>query len=209
MNRRELIRAVAAQTAQDAKLVESVISGATDVITAVVAKGEAVTVQGFAKFAKVERAARMGRNPRTGEQIRIKASKRVRVSPMKAFKDTVMSPGQAPRLERGVWPTSPDLLAKQAAARKEAAATARPATRTATGTGRPAPKRTTAKKTTAKKTTAKRAPAKRAPAKKTATRPAAKKTTAKRAPAKKTTAKKTTARRAPAKRTAAKKTARR
>jgi DNA-binding protein HU-beta len=195
MNRRELIRAVAAQTAQDVKLVESVISGATDVITAVVAKGEAVTVQGFAKFAKVERAARMGRNPRTGEQIRIKASKRVRVSPMKAFKDTVMAPGQAPRLERGVWPTSPDLLAKQAAARKEAAAASRPAARAAAG-------RTAAKKTTAKKATAKRAPAKRA----TAGRPAARKTTAKKAPAKRTTAKRATAKRATAKRATAKRT---
>jgi DNA-binding protein HU-beta len=194
MNRRELIRAVAAQTAQDAKLVESVISGATDVITAVVAKGEAVTVQGFAKFAKVERAARMGRNPRTGEQIRIKASKRVRVSPMKAFKDMVMSPTQAPRLERGVWPTSPDLLAKQATARKEAAST-RPAGRAASTATRSTAGRPVAKKAAAKKTTAKRAPAKKT----ATTRPAAKKAAAK----------KTTAKRAPAKRAPAKKTARR
>jgi DNA-binding protein HU-beta len=198
MNRRELIRAVAAQTAQDAKLVESVISGATDVITAVVAKGEAVTVQGFAKFAKVERAARMGRNPRTGEQIRIKASKRVRVSPMKAFKDMVMSPAQAPRLDRGVWPTSPDLLAKQASARKEAAATARPSARATAAAGRTTTKKAAARPA-AKKTTAKKAPAKRTTAKKAPTRPAARKTTAKKAPAKRTTAK----------RTAAKKTARR
>ena len=190
MNRRELIRAVAARTAQDVKVVESVIAGATDVITAVVAKGEAVTVQGFAKFAKVERAARMGRNPRTGEQIRIKASKRVRVSPMKAFKDMVMSPGQAPRLDRGVWPTNPDLLSKQATARKEAA---RPAARATAGTATATGTRTAAKKTTATKATAKRTPAKRA----TATRPAAKKTAAK-----KTTAKKTAAKRTPAKRTA-------
>src|SRR5579862_3904825 len=149
MNRGQLIKAVAAHTRQEPKAVESLLTGMTDVITAVVSKGEAVTIQGFAKFAKVERAARMGRNPRTGEQIRIKASKRVRVSPMKAFKDTVMAPGQAPRLERGVWPTSPDLLAKQAAARKEAAAASRPAARAAAG-------RTAAKKTTAKKATAKR-----------------------------------------------------
>lgn len=209
MNRRELIRAVAAHTGQDVKLVESVIAGATDVITAVVAKGEPVTVQGFAKFAKVERAARMGRNPRTGEQIRIKASKRVRVSPMKAFKDTVMAPGQAPKLERGVWPTSPDLLAKQAAVRKEAARPAAAATTRATAT------RATGTRTTAKKTTAKKATAKRTAAKKTATRPAARKTTAKKAAPRKTTARKTTARKttaarkAPAKRTAAKKTARR
>ncbi len=209
MNRRELIRAVAARTAQDVKLVESVIAGATDVITAVVAKGEAVTVQGFAKFAKVERAARMGRNPRTGEQIRIKASKRVRVSPMKAFKDTVMAPGQAPRLERGVWPTSPELLTKQAAARKEAAA-ARSASRTSSGTATKAPAKRAAAKATTKKAPAKKATARKASA---TTRPAKKATatrsTAKRAPAKRTAATRSTAKKAPAKRTAAKKTARR
>lgn len=201
MNRRELIRAVAAHTAQDVKHVESVISGVTDVITAVVAKGEPVTIQGFAKFAKVERAARMGRNPRTGEQIRIKASKRVRVSPMKAFKDTVMSPGQAPRLGRGVWPTSPELLSDQAAERREAtrprAAAASTTTAKATGAKKATRKKAAPARATAKKTTARKA---------TATRPAAKKTAAKKTTAKKTAAKKTTATRTTAKRTAAKKT---
>lgn len=209
MNRRELIRAVAAQTSQDVRHVESVVSGLTDVITAVVAKGEPVTIQGFAKFAKVERAARMGRNPRTGEQIRIKASKRVRVSPMKAFKDTVMSPGQAPRLARGVWPTDPELLSEQAATRREASrpAPARTAS-SATGTRKTTAKKTTAKKATAKKTTAKKATAKRAPTK----RGPAKKTTTKRAPAKKTTARKaatrSTAKRAVGRATPAKKAVR-
>ncbi len=191
MNRRELIRAVAAHTADDVKHVESVLSGVTDVITAVVAKGEAVTIQGFAKFAKVERAARMGRNPRTGEAIRIKASKRVRVSPMKAFKDTVMSPSQAPRLANGVYPTSPELLTKQASERRAASAAKAAPVRKAAG----------------KKATTKRAPAKKTTKKtRAATRPAAKRTTAKRAPAKRTTAKRTMAKRAPAKRTTAKRT---
>ena len=219
MNRRELIRAVAAYTAQDVKHVESVLSGVTDVITAVVSKGEPVTIQGFAKFAKVERAARMGRNPRTGEQIRIKASKRVRVSPMKAFKDTVMSPTSAPKLQRGVWPTSPDLLASQAAERREAsrprAAGATTSTAKATGAKRTATKKAAATRATTRKTTAKRATAKRPAAKKaTAKRPAAKKATAKRPVAKKTTAKKTaakktTAKRATATRATAKRTTRR
>jgi DNA-binding protein HU-beta len=208
MNRRELIRAVAAHTAEDAKQVESVLSGVTDVITAVVAKGEAVTIQGFAKFAKVERAARMGRNPRTGEAIRIKASKRVRVSPMKAFKDTVMSPSQAPRLASGVYPTSLELLAKQAAERRAAAAGARTPAATKTAAG---------KKAAGKKAAAKKAPAKRAPAK-TVTRKAVKKVVkkatrgtarpaAKRAVKRTVTAKRTT-KKAPAKR-AVKRTARR
>jgi DNA-binding protein HU-beta len=213
MNRRELIRAVAAHTAEDAKQVESVLSGVTDVITAVVAKGEAVTIQGFAKFAKVERAARMGRNPRTGEAIRIKASKRVRVSPMKAFKDTVMSPSQAPRLASGVYPTSLELLAKQAAERRAAAAGARTPAATKTAAG----KKAAGKKAAGKKAAAKKAPAKRAPAK-TVTRKAVKKVVkkatrgtarpaAKRAVKRTVTAKRTT-KKAPAKR-AVKRTARR
>ncbi len=171
MNRRELIRAVAAKTAQDVKHVESVVSGVTDVITAVVSKGESVTIQGFAKFAKVERAARIGRNPRTGEQIRIKASKRVRVSPMKAFKDTVMSPRKAPRLERGVWPTSQDLLAQQAAERREMS---RPRV---AGVSASATKATVAKKATATRASAAKTVAKKA----TATRASAAKTVAKKA----------------------------
>jgi len=199
MNRGQLIKAVAAHTRQEPKAVESLLTGMTDVITAVVSKGEAVTIQGFAKFAKVERAARMGRNPRTGEQIRIKASKRVRVSPMKAFKDTVMSPTQAPRLARGVWPTSRELLTQQAAERREserAAAGAGRATK-ATGTKKAAKKtagrKATGRKTTARKTTAKKAPARRTTA---ARRPAAKKTTARRTTAaRRPAAKKTTARR--------------
>jgi DNA-binding protein HU-beta len=200
MNRRELIRAVAAHTAEDAKHVESVLSGVTDVITAVVAKGEAVTIQGFAKFAKVERAARMGRNPRTGEAIRIKASKRVRVSPMKAFKDTVMSPTQAPRLAAGVYPTSLELLAKQAAGRRAASSVAKPTT----ATKKSATKKAATKKAATKKAAAKKAPAKRTAAKKTVakktTRGAARPAT-KRAVKRTVTAKRTT-KKAPAKRVA-------
>jgi DNA-binding protein HU-beta len=179
MNRRELIRAVAAHTADDVRHVESVLSGVTDVITAVVAKGEPVTIQGFAKFAKVERAARMGRNPRTGEAIRIKASKRVRVTPMKTFKDTVMAPSHAPRLARGVYPTSPDLLTAQAAERRAAAsgttsATAKKAP--ARKAAAPTPTKTTAKKAATRATTAKttrKAAAASTPAKATAKKAAA------------------------------------
>ena len=179
MNRRELIRAVAAQTAEDVRHVEAIVSGLTDVVTAVVAKGEPVTVQGFAKFAKVERAARMGRNPRTGEQIRIKASKRVRVTPMKAFKDMVMAPSQAPRLSRGVWPTSPELLSAQAAERKDAARS-----------NAQAPARTT----TTRAATAKKATTKRAATTRAATTRTLAVRTAKRGPATRSTAKKTTRR---------------
>ena len=198
MNRRELIRAVAAQTADDVRHVESVLSGVTDVITAVVAKGEPVTIQGFAKFAKVERAARMGRNPRTGEAIRIKASKRVRVTPMKTFKETVMAPSRAPRLARGVYPTSPELLVAQASERRaESSGAVKPAAaKKATATTATAAKKAT---TAAKKATA-TAAKKATTAAKKATTAAKKATTA----AKKATTAKATATKAATARTSSK-----
>jgi DNA-binding protein HU-beta len=104
MNRRDLVKAIAAQTETDPKTVDAVLKGFTDVTTAVVSKGEPVAISGFCKFSKVERAARMGRNPATGEAIKIKASKKARITPLKGFKDAVMTPSQAPKLNKGVWP---------------------------------------------------------------------------------------------------------
>jgi len=107
MNRRELVNAVAVHTGVDKREVDTVLAGFNEVVTAVVAQGEPINISGFAKFAKVERAARMGRNPATGEQIQIKASKKAKITPLKAFKDAVMSPGGAPKLAKGVWPPAP------------------------------------------------------------------------------------------------------
>ncbi len=81
MNRRELVRVVAAHGDLDAKQVDATLRSLTEVVTAVVAKGEPVNISGFAKFAQVERPARAGRNPATGEAIRIKASKKARITP--------------------------------------------------------------------------------------------------------------------------------
>ena len=102
-----------------------------------------------AKFARVDRKARMGRNPATGETIKIKASRKAKITPLKAFKDAALT-----------GKTAASKVAKPAAKK----ATAKKA----------APK-AAAKKATAKKAVAKKAPAKKAPARKTA----AKKTTAK------------------------------
>ena len=74
MNRQGLVVAVSSQTGVERRQVDAVLRGFTDVVTAVVAKGEPVAVSGFAKFVKVDRPARMGRNPQTQEAVRIKAS---------------------------------------------------------------------------------------------------------------------------------------
>ena len=120
MNRRELINAVASHVGAEAKEVDRVLSGFTEVVTSTVARGEQVAISGFAKFARVERAARMGRNPATGEAIHIKASKKARITPLKAFKDAVLGGTGAKR--GGVKKAAPKRTpAKKGPASKKAA----------------------------------------------------------------------------------------
>ena len=76
MNRRELITAIAAHSEAEPKTVDAVLRGFTDVVCATVAKGDPVVLSGFAKFAKIQTKARMGRNPATGAAIKIKAAKK-------------------------------------------------------------------------------------------------------------------------------------
>jgi DNA-binding protein HU-beta len=123
-------------------------------VTAVVAKGEPVSIPGFAKFVKVNRAARMGRNPATGEAIRIKASKKARITPVKAFKDAVLAPAKAPKLVKGAFPT--DEAAVKAAGKSSAAVAAKAPARKVSAKKAPAKKATAARRAPAKKSTARR-----------------------------------------------------
>jgi DNA-binding protein HU-beta len=163
VNRKELVAEIAERAELEKKKADEVLQHVIEIITQKVSKGENVAIPGFVKFARVDRKARMGRNPATGETIKIKASRKARVTPLKAFKDAVLT-GKAPASK----------VVK--AAPKKAAA-------------KPAAKKATAKKATAKKATAKKSPAKKTAAKKTT----AKKAPAKKATARKSTAKKTTA----------------
>ena len=89
MNKTDLIDAVASETeltkADAARAVDAVI----DAVTAALAKGDAVTLVGFGTFQVRKRAARTGRNPKTGETIKIKASKNPAFKAGKALKDAV------------------------------------------------------------------------------------------------------------------------
>ena len=69
--------------AQAEQLVESLFTSIIDEVK----KGETVSIAGFGIFEAKERAARMGRNPKTGEAIQIKASVNPKFRPAKAFKD--------------------------------------------------------------------------------------------------------------------------
>src|SRR3989440_8529328 len=144
MNRRELVNAIAAHTGQNNKDVDAILTGFTDVVTAVAAKGEPVVLSGFAKFVRRDSPARMGRNPATGEAIKIKASKKARITPLKGFKDAVMTPSMAPKLAKGVGGGVAAAPARKTAAKKTTAARSTAARGTAA-------RKTTVKKTAAKK----------------------------------------------------------
>lgn len=89
MNKAELIGEVSdaaeVSKADAGRAVDAVI----DVITKALKKGDTVTLVGFGTFSVRKRAARQGRNPQTGETIKIKASKNPAFKAGKALKDAV------------------------------------------------------------------------------------------------------------------------
>lgn len=89
MNKVELIGAVASKSEFSKKDVEKVINAFTSVVTDTLVDGYKVTITGFGTFEVVERAARTGRNPQTGESIEIGASKSPKFKAGKALKDAV------------------------------------------------------------------------------------------------------------------------
>ena len=89
MNKAELIEAVAKSTKLTKAAAERACNAVLDSVKKGVKKDGNVTLIGFGSFTVKKRKARMGRNPQTGEQIRIKASKTVGFKPGAAFKKMV------------------------------------------------------------------------------------------------------------------------
>lgn len=91
MTKTELIAAIAEATELSKADVKSVLESFESTVIKSCQKGEPVNMTGFAKFARVDRAARMGRNPATGESIKIKAKSVAKITPLKGFKDAVLA----------------------------------------------------------------------------------------------------------------------
>ena len=89
MNKTELINAVADKTQLSKKDAEAAITATVDAITEALTQGEKVQLVGFGSFEVKTRAARVGRNPRTGEECLIPASRVVKFTPGKALKEAV------------------------------------------------------------------------------------------------------------------------
>ena len=89
MNKSQLVDAIAADSglskADSSRAVESLLAAVTKSLK----KGEDVSLTGFGKFSVVKRAARQGVNPRTGERVKIKASKAPKFSPGAGLKQAI------------------------------------------------------------------------------------------------------------------------
>ncbi|MEV0365061.1 HU family DNA-binding protein [Nocardia fusca] len=213
MNKAELIDVLTEKLGTDRRTATAAVEHVVDTIVRAVHKGQSVTITGFGVFEQRKRAARVARNPRTGETVKVKPTSVPAFRPGAQFKAVIAGKQKlaatGPAVKRGVnapvaakKSTAKKTTAKKTTAKK--AATKAPAKTTARKTATKAPAKSTAAKKTATKAAARKTAAKKTPAKATATKKAtAKKTTTaakstakKSATAKQTPAKKTTAKRA-------------
>ena len=89
MNKSELIEVAAKEAAISKAAAEKALSSIIGAVVKAVSKGDTVTLVGFGTFKSAKRAARTGRNPRTGAAIKIKAAKVPKFKPGKALKDAL------------------------------------------------------------------------------------------------------------------------
>jgi DNA-binding protein HU-beta len=89
VNKADLVSSVANSTGESKRTVADVLDATISTIEKQVKKGEKVTLPGFGTFSRRNRAARTARNPRTGEEIQVKASKVPAFKPGAGFKDIV------------------------------------------------------------------------------------------------------------------------
>lgn len=211
MNKAELIDVLTQKLGSDRRQATAAVENVVDTIVRAVHKGDSVTITGFGVFEQRRRAARVARNPRTGETVKVKPTSVPAFRPGAQFKAVVSGaqrlPAEGPAVKRGVGASAAKKVAKKAPAKKatkaaKKAATKAPARKAATkapakkaATKAPAKKAVKATKSPAKKVTkAVKKTAVKASVRKAATNAPAKKAAAKR-PATKAPAKKATARR--------------
>lgn len=123
MNKADLIRELEGRLGSR-KAATVALEGVFDIILRQVAKGGKVSITGFGTFDRAERAARTGRNPRTGASVRIPKSKAPRFRAAQAFKDYTKKPSTLPKsgpVAVRASAAAPAAPAKAAPAKKAAA----------------------------------------------------------------------------------------
>jgi DNA-binding protein HU-beta len=214
MNKAELIDVLTQKLGSDRRHATEAVENVVDTIVRAVHKGESVTITGFGVFEQRRRAARVARNPRTGETVKVKPTSVPAFRPGAQFKAVVSGAqrlsAEGPAVKRGVGAGAAKKAPAKKAPAKKAPAKKAPAKKAAAKkVVRKVVRKAAAKKVVRKvvrkaaakkvvRKVVKKAPARKAPAKKAPAR----KAPARKAPARKAPARKAPARKAPAKRAA-------
>jgi DNA-binding protein HU-beta len=163
MNKAELIDVLTEKLGSDRRQATAAVENVVDTIVRAVHKGDSVTITGFGVFEQRKRAARVARNPRTGETVKVKPTSVPAFRPGAQFKAVVSGsqrlPAEGPAVKRGVVAGAVKKAAVKKAVKKAAV---KAVVKTAPAK---APVKKAAAKAPAKKAATK-APAKKAPAKK-------------------------------------------
>jgi len=181
MNKAELIEVLTTRMNTDRRAATDAVEHLVDAIVRAVQKGESVTITGFGVFERRRRAARVARNPRTGETVKVRPTSVPAFRPGAQFKAIVSGaqklPSDGPAVKRGAGAGTGTVrkaavkkaAVKKAPAKKAAAVKKAPATKAAAVKKAPATKAAAVKKAPAKKVVA----VKKAPARKVAVKKAA------------------------------------
>lgn len=94
MNKTELVAAIAEKTELSKKDSEKALKAFVEVVSEQLKKGEKIQLVGFGTFEVAKRAARTGKNPQTGKEIKIPASKAPKFKAGKALKEAVNKPSK-------------------------------------------------------------------------------------------------------------------
>ena len=176
MNKAELIDVLTEKLGSDRRQATAAVENVVDTIVRAVHKGDSVTITGFGVFEQRRRAARVARNPRTGETVKVKPTSVPAFRPGAQFKAVVSGaqrlPAEGPAVKRGVTAGGARKAVKKAAVKKAVRkAAAKKVVRKAAAKKvvkraavKKAVKKAAVKKAVAKKT-ARKAPARKAPAK--------------------------------------------
>jgi len=204
VNKAELIDVLTEKLGSDRRHATAAVENFVDTVVRAVQKGESVTITGFGVFEQRRRAARVARNPRTGETVKVKPTSVPAFRPGAQFKAVVSGaqrlPAEGPAVKRGVVASvGAKKAAKKSPAKKVATkAPAKKAPAKKAPVKKAVVKKAPVKKAPVKKAVVKKAPVKKAPVKKAVKKAPVKKAVVKKAPAKKVT--KAPAKKAPAKR---------
>ncbi|SFH58762.1 bacterial nucleoid protein Hbs [Nitrosospira sp. Nsp14] len=94
MNKKELVAAMAAKTGSSSAAADRAVNAMLEIISDALKKGDSLTLPGFGTFEVRDRAARTGRNPKTGEELQISASRVAAFKPGAALKAAVNGGGK-------------------------------------------------------------------------------------------------------------------